>query len=106
MSINMDKVTKLTEQLSQGTKHLIKGNEEARLHLMQVTQKLAQALQTPRETFLKLWLLDVSVSKGSDRSTGLWEVGWIIIILTLISLGYYEGRTASCLRFEATRPYP
>lgn len=66
MSINMEKIIELTEQLTQGTKKLAKGSEEARLNLMQVAEKLAQVLQTPQETFLRLWMFDVSI-KGSKR---------------------------------------
>lgn len=68
MSINIEEVTNLTEQLSQGTKQLAKGSEEARLKLMQVAQKLAQVLQTPQETFLRLWMFDVSMKSGKKNN--------------------------------------
>lgn len=68
MSVNIGEVTKLTETLSQGTKQLAEGSEEARLNLIQVAQKLAQVLQTPQETFWKLWMLDVSIKCGKKKS--------------------------------------
>lgn len=60
MSLNIDQIMKLTEQLSQGTKTLAEGNDKARVGLVLVAHKLAQALEDPQETFLRLWMLDVS----------------------------------------------
>lgn len=59
MSINIDQVTKLTEELSQGLKLLTDGNDKARLRLTQVAYKISQALENPQETFWRLWMLDV-----------------------------------------------
>lgn len=63
MSISVEKVTMLTEQLKKGIKQLATGSEEARLKLMQVAEKLVQALQTPQETFLRLWMFDVCIGE-------------------------------------------
>ncbi|KAJ4397342.1 hypothetical protein N0V93_001567 [Gnomoniopsis smithogilvyi] len=58
MPINIDRVTKLTEELSQNTQLLAEGNEKSRLKLLLISYKLTQALENPQETFWKLWMLD------------------------------------------------
>ncbi|KAJ4412121.1 hypothetical protein N0V82_008832 [Gnomoniopsis sp. IMI 355080] len=57
-SINIDQVTNLTAELSQGAKLLAEGNDKARLRLWHIAHKLSQVLETPQETFYRLWMVD------------------------------------------------
>lgn len=59
MALDIDRITNLTEQVSQGSKLLAQGNEKDRATLAMAAWKLVQALEKPQETFYRLWLLDV-----------------------------------------------
>lgn len=66
---NIDQITNLTDELSQGVKDLVGGNDKDRSRLMLVAHKLAQALEKPQETCWRLWMLDVrTTSEGTKFS--------------------------------------
>lgn len=118
MSLNIDQITKFTEQLCQDTKQLAAGDQKARVRLICVANKLAQALENPQETFLRLWLLDVSVNETSEKRNGRAKEkvngggGPIEVFLaiyqdlTMILPEYYQSRLASCLRLETVTVPP
>lgn len=71
MALNIDRITKLSEQIIQGTKLIAQGNEKDRVNLVATAFKLGHALETPKEYLIKLTLLDVCDTnlRGDDVYT-------------------------------------
>lgn len=60
MSIQVDHVTGLIEDLSQSSKELAAGCDRSRVEMLQKAWGLFQALETPDETLMRMWLLEAS----------------------------------------------
>lgn len=57
--IDSARVVELVEGISQDSKQLASGNLRARSDVQEKARRLCQALETPQETLLKVWLLEV-----------------------------------------------
>lgn len=60
MSLPLDRITALVEQLDQGSKKLDPDDDKSRITLVQAAWELARALERPQETLLRTCMLDVT----------------------------------------------
>lgn len=60
--VDSDRVSSLIEDISLGSRALRPGNVRALASLQEKARSLCLALETPQETMMKLWLLQVSLN--------------------------------------------
>lgn len=60
VTLQLDHITELVHQLSQGTQKLASGDSTVRLSLAHLAGRLTQTLEIPQETILRMFLANVS----------------------------------------------